>query len=197
MPVVRKQQGFTIIELLVVIVVIGILAAITLISYNGIQTRANNMKTESAVATYRKALINYALENGEYPDGASTRKSFCLGDSTIYPSGCYDGVVDDAIMAKLKPYIGGALPAPSTECLPMYTGCRIPAAYNTTSRQLDGQAHSWFITYMLKGSARCTLSNLAGGSWTTPSRTPNSNTWVEQSSGTSLCRIILPDPSSF
>ena len=31
-----KQRGFTIVELLIVIVVIGILAAITIVAYNGI-----------------------------------------------------------------------------------------------------------------------------------------------------------------
>ncbi|HEV7952209.1 MAG TPA: LamG-like jellyroll fold domain-containing protein [Candidatus Saccharimonadales bacterium] len=36
----RKQPGFTIVELLIVIVVIGILAAITIVAYNGIQERA-------------------------------------------------------------------------------------------------------------------------------------------------------------
>jgi prepilin-type N-terminal cleavage/methylation domain-containing protein len=36
----QKQIGFTIVELLIVIVVIGILAAITIVAYNGIQERA-------------------------------------------------------------------------------------------------------------------------------------------------------------
>jgi prepilin-type N-terminal cleavage/methylation domain-containing protein len=36
----KKQTGFTIVELLIVIVVIGILAAITIVAYNGIQDRA-------------------------------------------------------------------------------------------------------------------------------------------------------------
>ena len=35
-----RQKGFTIVELLIVIVVIGILAAITVVAYNGIQERA-------------------------------------------------------------------------------------------------------------------------------------------------------------
>ena len=36
----EKQKGFTIVELLIVIVIIGILAAITIVAYNGIQQRA-------------------------------------------------------------------------------------------------------------------------------------------------------------
>jgi len=41
-----KDQGFTIVELLVVIVVIGILAAITIVSYTGITARANAAATK-------------------------------------------------------------------------------------------------------------------------------------------------------
>ena len=37
---IKKRYGFTIVELLIVIVVIGILAAISIIAYNGINTKA-------------------------------------------------------------------------------------------------------------------------------------------------------------
>jgi len=38
----QKQSGFTIVELLIVVVVIAILAAITIVAYNGIQNRAKS-----------------------------------------------------------------------------------------------------------------------------------------------------------
>lgn len=40
----KNKNGFTIVELLIVIVVIGILAAITIVAYNGIQNRAQDTK---------------------------------------------------------------------------------------------------------------------------------------------------------
>lgn len=52
----QKQTGFTIVELLIVIVVIGILAAITIVAYNGVQERANVQKANSDLATFAKAV---------------------------------------------------------------------------------------------------------------------------------------------
>ncbi len=50
------STGFTIVELLIVIVVIGILAAITIVAYNGIQDRAKTAKKDSDTALYAKAI---------------------------------------------------------------------------------------------------------------------------------------------
>lgn len=71
----KYSNGFTIVELLIVIVVIGILAAITVVAYNGIQQRANNAKIASDLAQIQKAIIT-ARANREsplfviYPNGA-------------------------------------------------------------------------------------------------------------------------------
>lgn len=53
----EKQTGFTIVELLIVIVVIAILAAITIVAYNGIQTRARDSKVSTDLAQLSKAVI--------------------------------------------------------------------------------------------------------------------------------------------
>lgn len=63
-----KQKGFTIVELLIVIVVIAILAAISIVAYNGVQTRAQDSKRSEAVASIQKALELYKTENGTYPN---------------------------------------------------------------------------------------------------------------------------------
>jgi prepilin-type N-terminal cleavage/methylation domain-containing protein len=66
-----RTRGFTIVELLIVIVVIGILAAITIVAYNGIQDRANNATTINGIAQYTKLFQFYANDNGSYPSTAS------------------------------------------------------------------------------------------------------------------------------
>jgi prepilin-type N-terminal cleavage/methylation domain-containing protein len=58
----QKQTGFTIVELLIVIVVIAILATITVVAYNGVQDRARDSKISADLAVLDKA-INAARVN--------------------------------------------------------------------------------------------------------------------------------------
>lgn len=59
------SSAFTIVELLIVIVVIGILAAITVVSYNGIQVRAQTSKINEDLATLSKAVLLARLANSQ------------------------------------------------------------------------------------------------------------------------------------
>lgn len=107
----KRQTGFTIVELLIVIVVIGILAAITIVSFNGVQERTRNTKTISAVKDYMKLYATYAVDNDVYPGGGN----YCLG--TGYEGGlCWDNrsyVENTAANAGLLNY-ANSLPNPST-----------------------------------------------------------------------------------
>lgn len=189
-----NSRGFTIVELLIVIVVIGILAAITIVSYNSVTARSNNVRTEDAVAKFRKALIMYATENGQYPLGGTT--SACLGEAENYPSGCWNGGISAAFNTAIRPYLGGSLPNPYNGCLMMYGGCRIGAAYSNQNINLDGATHSWSISYLQKGTVSCRADGQAGGSWTNALSVPNNPSRIELHSDTTLCRLVLPNPAS-
>jgi prepilin-type N-terminal cleavage/methylation domain-containing protein len=118
------RRGFTIVELLIVIVVIAVLAAITIVAYNGIQQRANNAKTMSAVEAYVKYLQMYKTDNGDFPKltsclGVGYAAEQCRGDGGSY-------VEDHGNLNSidLQPYIGGSVPSPSNTKYP-YPGTTV------------------------------------------------------------------------
>ena len=62
-----RQQGFTIVELLIVIVVIGILAAITIVAYNGVQDRAKASAMASDFSNNNKVAKLIGASTGNSP----------------------------------------------------------------------------------------------------------------------------------
>jgi general secretion pathway protein G len=63
----RFQKGFTIVELLIVIVVIGILAALVITTYNGIQQKGRNTERTTDIKAIQGQLEAYYAQNGRYP----------------------------------------------------------------------------------------------------------------------------------
>ena len=64
------RAGFTIVELLIVIVVIAILAAISIVAYNGIQQRSRDSIRKQDLASLAKAISLYNIDKGNYIESA-------------------------------------------------------------------------------------------------------------------------------
>jgi len=62
-----SKKGFTIVELLIVIVVIGILATLVITAYSGIQQKARNSKRQTDVNALQTALEGFHTDKGYYP----------------------------------------------------------------------------------------------------------------------------------
>lgn len=60
----KKSSGFTLVELLIVIVVIAILAAISVVAYRGVQDRARDTRRVNDIAQIKKALMSYDVIHG-------------------------------------------------------------------------------------------------------------------------------------
>ena len=84
----KKQQGFTLIELMIVVAVIGVLAAIAIPQY---QKYVAKSEVASALATLTGVKTNveaYAVENGAFPDGSTANQTEAdLGVPSTIPSG--------------------------------------------------------------------------------------------------------------
>lgn len=75
----QSARGFTIVELLIVIVVIAILAAISVAAYSSIQHRARTSAVHTDLSSAKKKLALFRVDNGRYP--ASTTELIDAGIS--------------------------------------------------------------------------------------------------------------------
>ncbi|WP_330985794.1 MULTISPECIES: type II secretion system major pseudopilin GspG [Enterobacterales] len=68
----KRQQGFTLIELMVVIVILGVLAALVVPNVMGNKERADTQKAVSDIVALENALDMYKLDNHRYPTTEQT-----------------------------------------------------------------------------------------------------------------------------
>lgn len=167
----NKRAGFTIVELLIVIVVIGILAAITIISYRGISDRAYNTQIVAGVRQYHSLLLNYKITEGEFPKTTPELNGdritmVCVGDN--YEDdlcGDFYGAqtsVDAAFNELLSGYSGSGVPKVGNSYLSTNTASFVGAAYGIDSvySNVYPSMYGRTIQYALKGKdVDCVLSD--------------------------------------
>lgn len=66
-----NKQGFTIVELLIVIVVIGILAGLVFVQFNNVQGRARDSERKADIRLIESKLAEYRADESSYPDALS------------------------------------------------------------------------------------------------------------------------------
>lgn len=127
-----KDKGFTIVELLVVIVVIGILAAITIVSYGGVTVRANSSASQNAANAVNKKSNVYATEattTGKYP--ATLATLFTPTTSTYFLSGVtYDAMGTVTTNSAIPP---ASPTAPASKSSILYAICGVRTAGTNTA----------------------------------------------------------------
>ncbi|WP_338503647.1 prepilin-type N-terminal cleavage/methylation domain-containing protein [Candidatus Minimicrobia sp. QA0096] len=84
-----KNQGFTLVELLIVIVIIAILTVVSLVAYNGLQNQAKTSAAKSAADAVAKKAELYNTAKSKYPHQLSdlTNKTVTDGTSSVSQTG--------------------------------------------------------------------------------------------------------------
>lgn len=169
----QRQLAFTIVELLIVIVIIGILAAITIVAYNGIQKRAQAAASQSAASQVVQKLATYQITNGSYPTQLSD-VGITDGSTT------YQYTVDNSA-------------TPATYCVTTTTGSTSYFINNTTTTTPaqggcpgDGQGGQSAITNLIVNPSFESGAN----SWSTNASAVISGISSESYFGSSSLKVI-------
>ncbi|MGA2411579.1 MAG: type II secretion system major pseudopilin GspG [Candidatus Binataceae bacterium] len=90
----RSESGFTLIELMVVILIIGLLATIVVQNLGGAVDKSKRIKAEADISAFKTALDRYYLDNGSYPTTDQGLQALVSAPSTgkvpvDYPDGGY------------------------------------------------------------------------------------------------------------
>lgn len=113
----KKTHGFTLVEMIVVVIVIAILAMITIVAYNGAQMRAKNSQWATSLASWTKVIQLYKINTGKWPSTGAYWS--CLGNSfpasdgfasnechRTDPAGTYSASVMSSLMTGLTQQVG-------------------------------------------------------------------------------------------
>lgn len=150
----KSTSGFTLVEILIVVIIITILASIVAVSYNGAQGRARDSDRRADIANITKALEMYYDDNGAYPIPSAT--SSVIGN-TWYSSG-------DASWATFQSALSSAMsdvpkdPTGTTNGNPINAG---NYAYAYTSGSYCGRnPGQWYLlVYRFEASANTKFSD--------------------------------------
>ena len=77
----KREKGFTIVELLIVIVVIGILAALVITTFSGIQRKARDSERQTDINAVHGQLEAYFATNGYYPTLGNLQDDTFIGQN--------------------------------------------------------------------------------------------------------------------
>lgn len=78
-----RERGFTLVELLVAVGIIGVLASVSIVSVNSVRAKGRDAKRISEVKQFQTALEAFYASNGSYPLGKADAVAITLGSTDV------------------------------------------------------------------------------------------------------------------
>jgi prepilin-type N-terminal cleavage/methylation domain-containing protein len=159
MKPIPTRSGFTLIEVLVVISIIGVLSAVVLSSFNIARLKAKNIQVLSQIDQYRKALALIYSDKGSYPYLGNTNTQYCLGKAPTDQTHCFNTygstmpVENEVLVTELSRYIPDA-PNPNREGV-KYGSTEIKGSTYRCVTEVNGHCVTAIITWLLHGTFQC------------------------------------------
>lgn len=179
-----KRRGFTLVELLIVIVVVALLAAISVVAYGRMTDRAINSSAASAANQAIKLVNSYVGTYGVYPP---VNRSCMTADTCLYGGQMVTNATFKSEIGKI-----GTLPADVPTWNPTYGG--VMYDYNA-SRTYEGESSPAVVYFYLKGQQTCGLPVMAGTSPNYVASTNGYSTWVSSANST-ICIVRIAGPAA-
>lgn len=107
---INAASGFTMTEILVVMAIIAVLAAMTIAGLDAVNQKTNEKRTTVLLGGLENALEAYKLDNGEFPEGDGSRSSSIEVYKALHADYDLDGRSDKSetiYFDKLDPYAKG------------------------------------------------------------------------------------------
>lgn len=197
---VRAQAGFTIVELLVVIVVIGILTTLVIVAYNGIQQRAKIAVIQSDLEQGAKQLETYRFGTStseQYPADQATANlkassgttlNYQVNNSAVPPSYCLT-----AVNGSLNYRVSNTSTTPTVGTCTgvLASGASCPNGFIVVPGSTTfGTSEFCVMKYEAKqATATVPISQASGAPWVDISQT-NAITYSANVVGCTGCRLI-------